>query len=85
MRTMRRTHRQVLVEVMEKEYVMEVVVEEEKGQWWGPYEKRGLEQWKVTETWRWGSVVKAWEYVEREDRGDWKRKEDSSNTTSLEI
>ena len=46
------------MELMEKEYVMEVVVEEEKGQWWGPYEKRGLEQWKVTETWRWGSMVK---------------------------
>ena len=48
--TMRRTHRRVLVEVVEKEYVMEVVVEEEKSQWWGPHEKRGLEQWKVTET-----------------------------------
>ena len=41
MRTRRRTHRRVLVE---KEYVMEVVVEEEKSQWWGPHEKRGLEQ-----------------------------------------
>ena len=39
-----RTHRRVLVEVAEKEYVMEVVVEEEKSQWWGPHEKRGLEQ-----------------------------------------
>ena len=42
MRTMRRTHRRVLVEVVE--YVMEMVVEEEKNQWWGPHEKRGLEQ-----------------------------------------
>ena len=50
----------VLVEVVE-EYVIEVVVQEEESQWWGPHEKRGLEQWKVTETWRWGSVVKAWE------------------------
>ena len=48
-------------EVVEKEYVMEVVVEEEKSQWWGPHEKRGLEQWKMTEAWRWGLVVKAWE------------------------
>ena len=55
------THRRVLVEVVEKEYVMEVVVEEEKSQWWGPHEKRGLEQWKITEAWRWGSVVKVWE------------------------
>ena len=55
------THRRVLVEVVEKEYVIEVVVEEEKSQWWGPHEKRGVEQWKVTEAWRWGSVVKAWE------------------------
>ena len=44
MRTMRKTHRPVLVEVIEKEYVMEVVVEKEKSQWWGPHEKRGLEQ-----------------------------------------
>ena len=49
---MRRTHRRVLVEVVEKEYVMEVAVEEEKSQWWGPHEKRGLEQWKVIEMWR---------------------------------
>ena len=49
----------MLVEVVE--YVMEVVVEEEKSQLWGPYEKRRLEQWKVTEAWRWGSMVRAWE------------------------
>ena len=59
MRTMRRTHQRVLVEMVEMEYVMEVAVEEVKSQWWGPHEKRGLEQWKVTETWRWRSVVKA--------------------------
>ena len=40
---MRRTYRRVLVEVVE-EYVMEVVVKEEKSQWWVPHEKRGLEQ-----------------------------------------
>ena len=51
MRTIR-THRWVLVEVVEKAYLMEVVVVEEKSQWWDPHEKRGLEQWKVTETWR---------------------------------
>jgi len=33
MRTMRKIHLRVLVEVVEKEYVMEVVVEEEKSQW----------------------------------------------------
>ena len=49
---MRMTHRQVLMEVVDKENVIEVVVEEEKSQWWGPHEKKGLEQWKVTETWR---------------------------------
>ena len=38
--------------------MMKVVVEE-KSQWWDPYEKKGLEQWKITETWRWRSVVKA--------------------------
>ena len=48
---MKKTHRRVLVEVVE-EYVIEVVVQEEESQWWGPHEKRGLEQWKVTETWR---------------------------------
>ena len=32
-----------------------------ESQWWGPHEKRGLEQWKITEAWRWGLVVKAWE------------------------
>ena len=46
------------MEVVEKEYVREMVVEE-KSQQWGPQEKRGLRLWKVTETWRWGSVVKA--------------------------
>ena len=51
MRTMGMTHRWVLVEVVE-EYIMEVVVEEEKSQWWGPHEKRRLEQWKITEAWR---------------------------------
>ena len=61
MRTMRTTHRRVLEEVVERKYVMEVVVEEEKSQWWGSHEKRGLEQWKVIKTWRWGSVVRAWE------------------------
>ena len=71
MRTMRKTHRRAFVEVVE-EYVRKVVVEEEESQWWGPQEKRGLEQCKVIEMWRWGSVVRAWEYVEREreHRGD---------------
>ena len=39
-RTMRRTHQRVLVKVVE--YVMEVVVAEEKSQWWGPHENKGL-------------------------------------------
>jgi len=47
---MRMTHQRVLVEVDEKEYVMEVVVEEEKCQWWGSHEKKKLEQCKVIET-----------------------------------
>ena len=54
MRTIRRTHQRLLVELVDKEHVMKVVMEEYKSQWWGPHKKRGLEKWKVTETRRWG-------------------------------
>jgi len=47
-----RTHRRVLVDVVEKESSMDVVVKEEKSQWWSPHEKRGLKQYKVTKAWR---------------------------------